>query len=50
VAVLADPGAWLMLLLLVPGALRENLVAIEHWLYGFVPLALPARRACQVDA
>jgi hypothetical protein len=35
-------AAWLMLPVLLLGALREHLVAIEHWLYGFAPLALPA--------
>ncbi len=43
-------GAWLMLPLLLLGALRENLVAIEHWLYGFAPLAPPAGRAPLIAA
>jgi hypothetical protein len=43
-------GAWLMLPLLLLGALRENLVAIERWLYGFTPLPMQVGRAPLIAA
>jgi hypothetical protein len=43
-------GGSLVLSLLLLGAVRENLVAIREWLYGFAPTALSAGRAPLIAA
>ena len=43
-------GAWLAGLLLALGAVRENYVVVEHYLYGFADLTLELGRAPLIAA